>query len=41
VLEGQREEKSIAELYRREGIAASQRYSWSKGFLEVGSEVMR
>ena len=29
VQEGQRGERSIAELYRREGIAESQYYSWS------------
>tara|TARA_Y100000310_G_C20583442_1_gene764155 strand:+ start:204 stop:446 length:243 start_codon:yes stop_codon:yes gene_type:complete len=34
VLEGLRGEESIAELCRREGIAASQYYSWSKEFLE-------
>jgi CRISPR/Cas system-associated endonuclease Cas1 len=33
VLEGLRGEDSIAELCRREGIAASLDYSWSKEFL--------
>jgi transposase len=36
VLEGLRGEESIAELCRREGIAASLYYSWSKEFLEAG-----
>jgi len=36
VLEGLRGEHSIAELCRREGIAESLYYSWSKGFLEAG-----
>ena len=36
VLEGLRGEESIAELCRREGIAASQYYGWSKEFLEAG-----
>ena len=36
VLEGLRGEYSIAELCRREGIAESQYYSWSKEFLEAG-----
>jgi len=36
VLEGLRREYSIAELCRREGIAESQYYSWSKEFLEAG-----
>lgn len=36
VLEGLRGEHSIAELCRREGIAQSQYYSWSKEFLEAG-----
>ena len=38
VLEGLRGEESIAELCRREGIAASQYYSWSKEFLEAGKQ---
>ena len=33
VLEGLRGEESIAELCRREGIASSLYYSWSKEFL--------
>jgi transposase len=36
VLDGLRGETSIAELCRREGIAQSMYYSWSKEFLEVG-----
>src|SRR5215210_4669049 len=35
VLEGLRGEESIAELCRREGIAASMYYGWSKEFLEA------
>jgi len=38
VLEGLRGEESIAELCRREGIAASQYYNWSKEFLEAGKQ---
>src|SRR6516162_7114175 len=36
VLDGLRGEASIAELCRREGIAESMYYSWSKEFLEAG-----
>ena len=36
VLEGLRGEESIAELCRREGIASSMYYGWSKEFLEGG-----
>ena len=36
VLAGLRGEDSIAELCRREGIAQSLYYSWSKEFLEAG-----
>ena len=36
VLDGVRSEFSIAELCRREGIAESLYYSWSKEFLEAG-----
>ena len=36
VLDGLRGETSIAELCRREGIAESLYYSWSKEFLEAG-----
>ena len=36
VLDGSRGEHSIAELCRREGIAESLYYSWSKEFLEAG-----
>ena len=38
VLEGLRGEDSIAELCRREGIAESLYYSWSKEFLEAGKK---
>ena len=38
VLEGLRGEESIAELCRREGIAQSLYYSWSKEFLEAGKK---
>ena len=37
VLDGLRGEHPIAELCRREGIAESLYYSWSKEFLEAGS----
>jgi transposase len=36
VLDGLREEVAIAELCRREGIAESLYYSWSKEFLQAG-----
>ena len=36
VLEGLRGEESITELCRREGIASSMYYGWSKEFLEAG-----
>ena len=36
VLEGLRGEENISELCRREGIAASMHYGWSKEFLEAG-----
>jgi transposase len=36
VLEGLGGEQSIAELCRREGIAWSMYYGWSKEFLEAG-----
>ena len=36
VLEGLRGEESISALCRREGIAESLYYSWSKEFLEAG-----
>ena len=38
VLDGLRGETSIAELCRREGIAESMYYSWSKEFLEAGKK---
>jgi transposase len=36
VLVGLKGEDSIAEICRREGIAPSMYYKWSKGFLEAG-----
>jgi len=36
VLEGLRGETPISEICRREGIAASVYYKWSKSFLEAG-----
>jgi len=36
VLEGLRGEASISEICRREGIASSVYYKWSKEFLEAG-----
>ena len=36
VLDGLRGESSVAELCRREGIAESLYYTWSKEFLEAG-----
>ena len=36
VLEGLRGDENISELCRREGIAASMYYGWSKEFLEAG-----
>ena len=38
VLDGLKGEDSIAELCRREGIAQSLYYSWSKEFLEAGTK---
>ncbi len=38
VLEGLRGEDSIAELCRREGIASSMYYGWSKEFLKAGNK---
>ena len=38
VLEGLRGEDSIAELCRREGIATSMYYGWSKEILEAGKK---
>ena len=40
VLEGLRGEESIAELCRREGIATSMYYGWSKEFLEAGKKCL-
>jgi len=36
VMEGPRGEESVAELCRREGLAQSLYYKWSKEFLEAG-----
>ena len=36
VLEGLRAETPLSEIFRREGIAASVYYKWSKSFLEAG-----
>ncbi len=41
VLEGLRDEDSIAGLYRKEGIAQSLYYTWSKEFMEAGSAAWR
>jgi transposase len=41
VLDGLRGEHSIAELCRREGIAESLYYTWSKEFLEAGKRATR
>ena len=41
VVAGLRGEDSIAELCRREGIAESLYYSWSKEFLEAGKKRFR
>ena len=38
VLEGLRGERTVAELCRREGIAQSLYYKWSKEFLEAGKQ---
>ncbi|MEL6667195.1 MAG: transposase, partial [Pseudomonadota bacterium] len=38
VLDGLKGEDSIAELCRREGIAPSPYYRWSKEFLEAGKK---
>jgi transposase len=40
VLDGLRGEVTIAELCRREGIAESLYYSWSKEFLEAGKRCL-
>ena len=41
VLDGVRGEDSIAQLCRREGIAQSLYYKWSKDFMEAGKHNMR
>lgn len=38
VMEGLRGEESIAEICRREGIATTMYYSWSKSFIEAGKK---
>jgi transposase len=38
IMEGLRGEESISELCRREGIAPSIYYKWSKSFLEAGKK---
>jgi len=38
VLDGLRGEESISEICRREGIASSMYYGWSKEFLEAGKK---
>ena len=38
VLEGLRGERTVAELCRREGIAQSLYYKWTKEFLEAGKQ---
>ncbi len=38
ILEGLKGEDSISEICRREGIAPSVYYKWSKGFLEAGKK---
>jgi transposase len=38
VLEGLRGEQAVAELCRKEGIAANLYYRWSKDFLEAGKK---
>jgi len=38
VIEGLRGEDSIASICRREGVAPSIYYRWSKGFMEVGKK---
>ena len=41
VLEGLRGEQSVAELCRREGIAKTLYYAWSKEFLEAGKSRLK
>jgi len=40
VLEGLRGETAISEICRREGIASSVYYKWSKAFLEAGKNCL-
>ena len=41
VLEGLRGEQSVSELCRREGIAKTLYYAWSKEFLEAGKSRLK
>jgi transposase len=41
ILEGLKGEDSIAAICRREGIAASLYYKWSKSFLEAGKQRLK
>ena len=41
ILEGLRGEESIASICRREGIAPSMYYKWSKAFLEAGKQRLK
>jgi len=41
ILEGLKGEDSIANICRREGIAPSVYYKWSKGFLEAGKRQLQ
>ena len=41
ILEGLKGEESIAEICRREGIAPSVYYKWSKSFLEAGKRRLK
>jgi transposase len=40
VLDGLRDEETIVEMYRREGIAQSIYYKWSKEFLNTGKRLI-
>ena len=41
ILEGLRGEESIASICRREGMAPSMYYKWSKAFLEAGKQRLK
>jgi transposase len=41
ILEGLKEEESIATICRREGIAPTMYYKWSKAFLEAGKRQLQ